>query len=120
VRYHAGILARTGRRLPPRRPDGQRYAPTSHHKLLAGPQNGGEPVPRTDERVLPVHHLIGLRGAVHPLAGGMVSGGCDGENKSSSEYLRVFSHDGRRLQRGITADLSSASGGFPRTRIEDP
>jgi len=107
----AGILARTDADCLPR-PDwtaSMRRALTTDGLQLVG----GELVPRTDEG-LSRFTRIGLRGAVH-LAEAF--GRVRQENKSS-EYLGPYMM-AAGCNVGITADLYLASGGFPRTRIED-
>ena len=107
----AGILARTDSDCLPR-PDWtarMRRALTVDGLELVG----GELVPRTDEG-LSWFTRIGLRGAVH-LAEAF--GRVRRENKSP-EYLGPYMM-AAGCNVGITADLYLASGGFPRTRIED-
>ena len=107
----AGILARTDSDCLPR-PDWtarMRRALTVDGLELVG----GELVPRTDEG-LSWFTRIGLRGAVH-LAEAF--GRVRRENKSP-EYLGPYMM-AAGCNVGITSDLYLASGGFPRTRIED-
>ena len=107
----AGILARTDSDCLPR-PDWtarMRRALTVDGLELVG----GELVPRTDEG-LSWFTRIGLRGAVH-LAEAF--GRVRRENKSP-EYLGPYMM-AAGCNVGITAELYLASGGFPRTRIED-
>jgi glycosyltransferase involved in cell wall biosynthesis len=107
----ARILARTDADCLPR-PDwtaSMRRALTTDGLELVG----GELVPRSDEG-LSWFTRIGLRGAVH-LAEAF--GRVRRENRSP-EYLGPYMM-AAGCNVGITADLYLASGGFPRTRIED-
>jgi glycosyltransferase involved in cell wall biosynthesis len=107
----AGILARTDADCLPRRDwtASMRRALTTDGLQLVG----GELVPRRDEG-LSWFTRIGLRGAVH-LAEAF--GRVRRENRSP-EYLGPYMM-AAGCNVGITADLYLASGGFPRTRIED-
>jgi glycosyltransferase involved in cell wall biosynthesis len=107
----AGILARTDSDCLPRRDwtASMRRALTTDGLQLVG----GELVPRRDEG-LSWFTRIGLRGAVH-LAEAF--GRVRRENRSP-EYLGPYMM-AAGCNVGITADLYLASGGFPRTRIED-
>jgi len=107
----AGILARTDSDCLPRADwtASMRRALTTDGLELVG----GELVPRTDEG-LSWFTRIGLRGAVH-LAEAF--GRVRRENRSP-EYLGPYMM-AAGCNVGITAGLYLASGGFPRTRIED-